>query len=82
MQTEIQLRELHRRLVKALSYARSIRVPMRDLRELIQIKIQIEWILGDHTASSNFWEASVFKAIENLEGLKKTHDKSVEAGHN
>ncbi len=82
MRTESELRELHGRLVKALSHAKSIKIPYRDLRELIQVKVQIEWILGDHTASSNFWEASLLKALVNLEDLRKTYERSVQAGNN
>ena len=82
MKTEAELRELHGRLVKALSFAKSIRVPMRDLTDLLHIKITIEWILGDQTASAQGWQASLFKALINLEGLRKTHERSVEAGRN
>lgn len=82
MKTEAELRELHSRITKALTYAKSIQVPLRDLRELIQIKIQLEWILGEHTASAETWQASVFKAVGNLEALKRTHERSRQAASN
>jgi ribosomal protein S5 len=82
MKTEEELRELHTRLVSVLSYARSVGMPIRELRELIGIKIQLEWTLGTNTASAREWQAATFKAIQNLEGLKKTHERSREAAAN
>lgn len=82
MKTEAELRELHQRLVSVLSYARSVGTPIRELRELIGIKVQLEYVLGMNTASARDWQAATFKAIQNLEGLKRTHDRSREAAAN
>lgn len=82
MKTEAELRELHTRLVSVLSYAKSVGIPIRELRDLIGIKVQLEWALGTNTVSAREWQAATFKAIQNLEGLKKTHERSREAASN
>lgn len=82
MKSEAELRELHARLVRALAYAKSLRLSMHQVKELIGLKVQIEWILGDKSAAASTWEAAVFKALNNLEGLKRTHERSVAAGNN
>lgn len=82
MKTEAELRELHTRLVSVLSYAKSVGVPIRELRELIALKVQLEWALGMSTASARDWQAATFRAITNLEGLKRTHERSREAAIN
>jgi hypothetical protein len=82
MKTEAELRDLHRRLVAVLSYAKACGIDLRELRELIGIKISLEYFLGMHTASANIWQAATFKAIQNLEGLKLTAERSRQAKDN
>lgn len=82
MQSETDIRALHARIANVLRFAKSIRLPMRELRELIAVKVQLEYILDMHTASANEWSVMVHKAIQNLEGLQKTHERSVKAFNN
>jgi hypothetical protein len=82
VKTEAELRELHGRLVKVLTYAKSVGIPLRELRELILLKVQLEYVLNTNTASARDWQAATFKAIQNLEGLKQTHERSREAAAN
>lgn len=82
MKTEAELRELHTRLVSVLSYAKSVGVPIRELRELILLKVQLEYVLDMNTASARDWQAATFRGIQNLEGLKRTHERSRQAASN
>lgn len=82
MKTEAELRELHTRLGNVLTYAKSVGVPLRELRELIALKVKLEYVLDMNTAAARDWQAATFKVINNLEALKRTHERSRQAASN
>lgn len=82
MKSEAELRELHQRLVRVLNYARGQGIRAAALREMIQIKVSLEYILDMETPSRQAWQAATFKAIQNLEGLQQTYERSRRAANN
>jgi hypothetical protein len=76
MMSEQELRETHRRLVKVLAYAKAAGVHFGVLKDLIAIKVGLEWVLGMNTAAARDWQAATFKAIQNLEGLQRAAARS------
>lgn len=82
MKTEAELRELHGRLVKVLTFAAQSGIRASQLKDLIHVKVSLEWVLGIPTKSADAWQVVLFKGLQNLEGLKRTHDRSREAATN
>lgn len=82
MKTEAELRELHARIVSVLTFAANTGVPRRMLSDLIHVKVQLEWILGMGTKSADAWQVVLYRGLHNLEGLKRTDERSREAAAN
>lgn len=82
MKSETELLALHGRLVKMIAFATSMRLRSNELRELVAVKVQLEWILGLGSRSPEAWAAELFRALNNLEGLKQTYERSRKAVEN
>lgn len=82
MKSEAELRELHRRLVNVLGYTKSVGIKIGPVRELVWLRIALEYSLDMDTVSAREWQASIFKGIQNLEGLQKAAERSRQAGLN
>ncbi len=82
MMAEADLRELHRRVLNVLSYAKAVGVSFRPLEDLIRLKVTLEFILELPTAAGRDWSAATFKAIVNLEHLQRSAEKSRQAREN
>lgn len=82
MKSEAELRELHARLVNVLGYSKTVGIKLEAVRELVWLKVTLEYLLNADTASARNWQAAVFKGIQNLEGLQKTAERSRQAGLN
>jgi hypothetical protein len=82
VKTEAELRELHRRLTRAIGYAKGVGVSHRDLYDLHHLKVTLEWILEDGTKVAEAWNAAIMKGLINIEGLERSHERSRKAAEN
>ena len=76
MMSEGDLRELHRRVVAALTWcAKTGGVSRAQLRDLASLRIQLDWFLEIETKSSGDWAAGIFRQLHNVEDLRKHYER-------